>query len=370
MLKIFGRGKKGKKYDDYEDDDFDEYDEYDDDDYDDDDYDDEYDEDYDDDDEYDDEYDEDDEDEYDDDDDYDDEYDEDDYDEDYDDDEEDSRSLFSAKKKKQAPRAKKSKKRPPVTEVIDDAELEELQEENEQLQNELDEVKAELRKYKKEVKQLQTELEASRQVSESLKNELSMVEAVPKDYEARMAELEQIKSKYNNLLRDSNRQIDENDLNRKKVERFAEKIKQYEQELLAKQEEIDKLSEDRIVIMPQEPAVDTKAQEELARVRQELEKTKKLLAEKEVVESEQLSKEDIGEVLLGAKKQAKEIINKATQRAQMIDEDTKRKTAVLKRLERAEQEYQNYYKRIKDVKEESEQAFNQIINLVKDDPYQ
>ncbi|MFK4567305.1 hypothetical protein [Enterococcus sp. UD-01] len=357
MLKIFGRGKKRKKYDDYEDDDFDEYDEYDD----------EYDED---------EYDYDDYDEDDDDYDYDDEEDEDEYDEEYDDDdyddedEDESRSLFSTKKKRQAPSAKKSKKRPPVTEVIDDAELEELQEENEQLQNELDEVRAELRKYKKEVKQLQTELEASRQVSESLKNELSMVEAVPKDYEARMAELEQIKGKYNNLLRDSNRQIDENDLNRKKVERFAEKIKQYEQELLAKQEEIDKLSEDRIVIMPQEPAVDTKAQEELARVRQELERTKKLLAEKEAIESEQLSKEDIGEVLLGAKKQAKEIINKATQRAQMIDEDTKRKTAVLKRLERAEQEYQNYYKRIKDVKEESEQAFNQIINLVKDDHYQ
>ncbi|OJG74698.1 hypothetical protein RV12_GL002453 [Enterococcus quebecensis] len=217
---------------------------------------------------------------------------------------------------------------------------------------------------------MQNEVDAARQTSEALENELSMVQAVPKDYDARMAELEQVKSKYNTLLRESNRQIDETDLNRKKAERFANKIRQYEQELLAKQEEIDKLSEDRIVIMASDTPTDTGAYEELAKVRQELETAKRQLAQKTIDVDQQLSKEDIGEVLLEAKKQAKEIINQANQRAQLINEETKRKAGVLKRLERAEQEYQNYYKRIKDVKEESEQAFNQIINLVKEDPYQ
>ncbi|MFD1901894.1 hypothetical protein GQR36_21170 [Enterococcus termitis] len=99
--------------------------------------------------------------------------------------------------------------------MIDDEELEELQEENQQLQNEIRELKAELRKSKREMTQLQNEVDAAHQTSEALENELSMVQAVPKDYDARMAELEQVKSKYNTLLRESNRQIDENDLNRK-----------------------------------------------------------------------------------------------------------------------------------------------------------
>ena len=370
MLNFFGKSKNGKKKRKYDDDYDEEYDEeYDDDDYDDDDYDyDDDDDDYDDDDDDydDDDYDDDDDDDY-------EEYDDDDDDDD-DDDYEEEPPVFKPKKKKnkaKKPISRKPMPRKPKASFVDDDELKELQEENEQMRADIRNFKAELRKNNRQMNKLQAEVDDLRQVNQELENDLATTQAVPKDYDSRMSELQQVKSQYNNLLRENNRQLDELDLNRKKAERFSNKIKQYEQELLAKQEEIDKLSEERIVIMGSDTTeVDNATYEELAHLRQELETAKRRLAQQEVESGTQLSNEDIGEVLLEAKRQAKEIVNQANHRAQLVSDETKRKAGFLKRLEKAEQEYNNYYKRIKDVKEESEQAFNQIIDLVKEDTYE
>lgn len=330
MLNFFGKSKKGKKkkYEDYDDE--------------------EYDEDYEDD-------------EYDDDDDYEDDYDDDDEDDDYD----EAPKRFPFKKKEKVVQSAPKKKRPVRVETD---ELDELQEENDLLQEEVRQLKAELRKSQRAAAKVESEVAELKEENESLENELATVQAVPKDYEARLVELQQLQRQYDDLSRDHTRQTDELDLNRKKAERFSQKIRQYEQELLSKQDEIDKLSEDRIVIMASDPVnTDTGTYEELSRVRQELEAAKRRLAQQELSNETKLSKEDIGEVLLEAKRQAKEIINQANHRAQLVNEEVQRKAAILKRLERAEKEYTNYYNRIKNVKEESELVFNQIIDLVKDD---
>lgn len=262
--------------------------------------------------------------------------------------------------------APKKKKRPAPSRNSD--ELEELQDENEQLQEQLRELKAELRKNQRTLTKVESERNALEETNTSLENELATVQAVPKDYEARIVELQQLQRRYDELSRESTRQSDELDLNRKKADRFAQKVRQYEQELLAKQDEINKLSEDRIVIMSNDPVTtDTATYEELSRLRQELDSARRRLAQQEFTNETKLSKEDIGEVLIEAKRQAKEIVNQANHRAQLINEEVQRKAVILKRLEQAEREYTNYYNRIKNVKEESELAFSQIINLVRDD---
>ncbi|MFD1901895.1 hypothetical protein GQR36_21175 [Enterococcus termitis] len=76
---------------------------------------------------------------------------------------------------------------------------------------------------------------------------------------------------------------------------------------MAKQEEIDKLSEEQIVIMANDAPTDSATFEELAEVRQELEETKRQLAKKTMEIDQQLSKEDIGEVLLEAKNKQKRL---------------------------------------------------------------
>ncbi|MFD2386986.1 coiled-coil domain-containing protein [Enterococcus rivorum] len=246
--------------------------------------------------------------------------------------------------------------------------MEELEDENAQLKNELRKIKSELKTNLQEKSTLQEEIESLHLTNQSIENELATVQAMPKDYEARLAELKQVKIQYNGLLRENNRYLDELDLSRRKVERYASKIKQFEKELTLKQEEIDKLSEHQVVVTPAETkVVDTSAYEELARVKSELETAKRQLVQKEAESSVQLSKEELGEILIEAKRQAKEIINQANRRAQLVEEETNRKAVVLKQLEKATKEYASYYNRIKNVQEESEHAFNQIINLVKED---
>lgn len=321
--------KKKDEYEDYDDDDYEDDEEYEDDD------------DYEDDDEYEDDYDEE-EDDYEDDEDYE--------EEDLDDDDSFDDTAYQ-KEVGFAPIKNKLNKKQNHSQPNASKEYQKLQAENDSLKNQL-------RLEKNNVKEQQTEIKG-------LENELATITAVPKDYETRMLELRQVKSQYNQLLQENTNQLDELAISRKKVERYTEKIRQFEKELLLKQEEIERLLSDQVIIRTNE-VTDTAVYEELANVRQELAAANRKLELTSVSETN-LSKEDIGEVLLDAKKQAKEIIYLAQRQANTVTQEIKHKAIVLKRLERAEKEYNNYYEKIKELKEESERTFSQIIQLVKTD---
>ena len=207
------------------------------------------------------------------------------------------------------------------------------------------------------LQQVEIELEQVERENLKLITELAMVEAIPKDYEAKIFELTTLKNRYKQLKEDYQVQKESLALYRRKIERYVLKVRQYEEELALKQEEISQFNTTNHYssINQLDEQFYT---EELAQVKRELAEAHSQLRKLNEKEEPGLSKEDIGEVLLDAKKQAKKIIQEAQTKATVITDEMNSKVILLRQLEKVEKNYREYYGQIQHTKDE----FSQIMH--------
>ncbi|NSN52546.1 hypothetical protein HRE23_17605, partial [Enterococcus faecalis] len=77
-----------------------------------------------------------------------------------------------------------------------------------------------------------------------------------------------------------------------------------------------------------------------------------------------LSQKEIGEVLLEAKRQAKETISQAKQQVATVHEEMEQRLATLTRMKQVAREYQAYCEQMLTIKNESTGMYQQIEQLL------
>lgn len=77
-----------------------------------------------------------------------------------------------------------------------------------------------------------------------------------------------------------------------------------------------------------------------------------------------LSQKEIGEVLLEAKRQAKETISQANQQVATVHEEMEQRLATLTRMKQVAREYQAYCEQMQTIKNESTGTYQQIEQLL------
>ncbi len=194
------------------------------------------------------------------------------------------------------------------------------------------------------------------QEKENLELQYASIKALPKHYQQVEEEKETLKKDLRQAKEEERFIRDESLHLKEEKQQLDIELRQFKKELAYKQDEVDRLTSQVLNSSSFNKDDEEKLKMELAAVKEELRRASdKLVERRDFLRDQQITKEEIADVMLDAKAKARQILDEANYEGRRIVDDAKNEMNIVNK------EAKVFYQRMLRTREDSEQLFDELL---------